>query len=175
MSFASQRSIRAGVVVLASVAALGPAVQAPSSASAEARRGGCCLEGIHRDFSLETGELIFKGYATADGYVAFESRRRAAVQAAVTDWCDHNPGDGLGAGLYADIDFGDGSRKLEYLFGDFNGCTNDGPSGFGTHSVPNPADKRIVAVQMLLCYEDPDVSGIACESQKRSRIIDNPY
>ena len=159
----------------------GPLVPSGAAASSTATEptsavGTCCLEGIKREFNLRTPELIFGGYGTAEGVVAFQSRRRAVVSASVTDWCDNNPGDGLGAGLYVDVLFGDGTGKPEYLYGDFNGCTNNTASGTHPgHSVPNPQSKRIVAVQMLLCYEDPDDAGVACVKLDRSRVIDNPY
>jgi len=177
--FSRRRRSALAVAVGAAVSLTTPVAQSDAAAApvtASVARGTCCLEGIKRSFELETPELIFGGYGTADGVVAWQSRRRAVAQAVVVDWCDHNPGDGLGAGLYADIAFGDGTGRLEYLFGDFNGCTNSDSSAITqTHSVPNPQDKRILAVQLLLCYEDPDDAGVACVTQKRSRVIENPH
>jgi hypothetical protein len=127
------------------------------------------------NFNLSTTPIMFGGYGSAKGSVAWSTAKRAVVTASVTDWCDDSAGDSRGAYLMARVTYGNGSTRAEVLWGDADGCNGSSPEPTYSHGVPNPDNRVVSTVVVRLCYNDGSpTSWTDCEKQDTSATYRSP-
>lgn len=110
-----------------------------------------------------------EGYATSRGNITFRSPRAAIVKGGITDRC---PSDSSGAYLIVNVTFMDGKGRSPQIAKDSNGCGN-GAESF-SRRVPNPHDKRIRSVSLMLCETDSS-QPLGCFDKDVTQAKDNPF
>lgn len=128
-------------------------------------------------FAMNTASIPGGGFGQlTQGSLTWVNNKHADVTGRVTDRCNGDAnGDGRGVYLYARATYGNGTQRAEFLWGDNNGCSDSAAEGLYTHSVYNPENRNITAVQVRICYNDGMPANWAdCERMATTAVLNRP-